>query len=256
MRHPTLFYAKLSNMRFTILLSFILIFTACKTNTFIADVEDNSIQMENSMEADAAIEQLIQPYKTKLDAKMNIKIGEIAQSLDKGRPESLLGNWVSDALHVQCEQYFEQKIDFTFTNYGGLRIPALNKGDVTIGNIFELMPFDNMMVVVELDYQALMKMANHFAGKGGEPVSHHFKMIIKEGKPIDVTINGKPVDKNKIYRMATTDYIANGGDRLSFLKDRSTAHLQKFFRDAVIEYIKAETAKGNIIDAKLDGRVK
>ena len=242
-------------MRFTILLSFILLFAACKTNTFIADVEENSIQMESSMEADAAIEQLIEPYKTKLDAKMNIKIGEIAQSLPKGRPESLLGNWVCDALHVQCEQYFEQKIDFTYTNHGGLRIPALNKGDVTIGKIFELMPFDNMMVVVELDYESLMKMINHFATKGGEPISHHFKMVIEDGKPTNVTINGKPIDKNRAYKMATTDYIANGGDRLSFLKDRPTAHLEKFFRDAVIEYIKAETAKGNVMDAKLDGRV-
>ena len=242
-------------MRFTILLSFILLLTACKTNTFIADVEESSIQMDNSMEADAAIEKLIQPYKTKLDATMNVKIGEIAQSLDKNRPESLLGNWVADALHVQCEQYFEQKIDFTFTNHGGLRIPALNKGDVTIGNIFELMPFDNMMVVVELDYEALMKMVNHFAIKGGEPISHHFNMIIKDGKPTNVTINGKPIDKNRTYKMATTDYLANGGDRLFFLKDMKTAHLQKYFRDAVIEYIKAETAKGNVIDAKLDGRV-
>ena len=243
-------------MRFTIILSCFLLITACKTNTFIADVEENSIQMDNSLEADSAIEQLIQPYKAKLDAKMNVKIGELAQSLPKGRPESLLGNWVSDALHAQCELYFEQKIDFTFTNYGGLRIPALNKGNVTIGNIFELMPFDNMMVVVELDYESLIKMINHFAAKGGEPISHHFNMVIADGKPFDITINGKPIDKNRTYKMATTDYLANGGDRLSFLKDRPTAHLQKFFRDALIEYIKAETKKGNIIDAKLDGRVK
>ena len=100
-----------------------------------------------------------------------------------------------------------------------------------------------------------MKMINHFATKGGEPISHHFKMVIEDGKPTNVTINGKPIDKNRTYKMATTDYIANGGDRLSFLKDRPTAHLEKFFRDAVIEYIKAETAKGNVMDAKLDGRV-
>ena len=242
-------------MRFTIILSCILLFAACKTNTFIADVEGRSIQMDNSLEADAAIEQLIQPYKVKLDATMNVRIGEVAKSLEKGRPESLLGNWVCDALHVQCEEYFEQQVDFTYTNNGGLRIPALNKGDVTIGNIFELMPFDNMMVVVELDYESLMKMINHFAAKGGEPISHHLKMIIEDGKPTNITINGKPIDKNRIYKMVTTDYIANGGDKLFFLKDRPTAHLQKLFRDAVIEYIKAETAKGNILDAKLDGRV-
>lgn len=242
-------------MRFTIILSCLLLITACKTNTFIADVEEKSIKMDNSMEGDAAIEALILPYKTQLDATMNVKIGKVAQSLPKDRPESLLGNWVTDALHVQCEQYFEQEIDFTYTNYGSLRIPALNKGDVTIGNIFELMPFDNMMVVVELDYETLMKMVNHFAEKGGEPISHHFNMVIKDGKPTNVTINGKPIDKNRTYKMVTTDYIANGGDSLFFLKERPTAHLQKYFRNAVIEYIKAETAKGNVIDAKLDGRV-
>jgi 2',3'-cyclic-nucleotide 2'-phosphodiesterase (5'-nucleotidase family) len=243
-------------MRFTIIISLFLVFAACKTNTFLANIENNSVRMDENIGEDSAMAQLIQPYKEKLDSKMNVKIGEIAKPLNLEKPESLLGNWVADALHVQCEQYYEQKIDFTYTNYGGLRIPALYQGDVTIGNVFELMPFDNMMVVVEIGYDDLMKLVDYFATKGGEPVSHHFHMRIKNGKPTNVTINGQPIDKNKTYKIATTDYIANGGDNLVFLKKLPSAHLQKYFRDALIEYIKAETIKGNRIDAQLDGRVK
>lgn len=228
---------------------------ACQPTTYLANIEENSPQVDTTMAVDTSIENLIAPYKKQLEATMNIKIGETAQTLPSDRPESLLGNFIADALHVQSEAYFGKSIDLTYTNKSGLRIPALNKGDITNGNIFELMPFDNMMVVLLLDYETLMQLIEHFVKKGGEPVSHHFRMVIKDGKPTNITLNGKPLDKNKTYKVATTDYLANGGDRLDFLKDKKRANLQVTYRDAVIEYIKAETAKGNIIDAKLDGRV-
>lgn len=250
-------HSQLFLMRFILFLAATFAFTACQTHTFLADIDRQKIPMDSlAATPDTAIENLIAPYKKQIDASMNIVIGEVAQSLTKARPESLLGNWTADALHIQCEIYYQQPIDFTFTNYGGLRIPALNKGAVTIGGIFELMPFDNMMVVVELKYNELMQLLTHFAKKGGEPVSHQLRMRINDGQPSEISLNGQPLDANRTYKVALTDYIANGGDGLSFLRTVPQVHLQKYFRDALIEYVKNQTAEGKVIDAALDGRMR
>lgn len=243
-------------MKNLIFLTFLLFFSACKTNTFLADVQETSVKIEPSLIApDASIDSLIAPYKVELDATMNEIIGEVAQSLPKGRPESLLGNWCADAIHQKSEDYYQQPIDFTFVNDGGLRIPALNKGKITLGNMFELMPFDNMLVVLELDYETLMKVFNQIASKGGEHFSSSIRLIIKNQKVKSVTINGVPFQKNKTYKMATTDYLANGGGNLFFLKDKKRANLDKFFRDALIEFVKETTAQKKMINAKLENRV-
>lgn len=243
-------------MKKIIFLTFLLFFSACKTNTFLADIQETSVQIEPALiESDADIDQLIAPYKVKLDATMNEIIGEAAQSLPKGRPESLLGNWCADAIHQKSENYYQQSIDFTFINDGGLRVPALNKGQITVGNLFELMPFDNMLVVLELDYEALMNLFNQIASKGGDHLSSSIRLIINNQKVKSVTINGESFQKDKTYKMATTDYLANGGDNLFFLKNKKRINLDKFFRDALIEFVKEKTAQKKAINAKLEGRV-
>ncbi len=243
-------------MKNLLFLTLLLLFSACKTNNFLADVQENSVRIEPALvEPDADINALIAPYKVKLDATMNEVIGETAQSLPKGRPESLLGNWCADAVHQKSEDYYQQSIDFTFINDGGLRIPALNKGQITLGNMFELMPFDNMLVVLELDYETLMKVFEQIASKDGEHFSSSIRLIINNQKVQSVTINGEPFQKNRTYKMATSDYLANGGGDFFFLKNKKRVNLDKFFRDALIEFVKETTAQGKQINAQLENRV-
>lgn len=238
-----------------LLLIFCLLFSlSCKTNTFLSKVENNSIRTEKNLEEDKNITELIAPYKVKLDAKMNKVIGSAAQTLSKTRPESLLGNWTADAIHKKAQDYYGQPIDFAYTNYGGLRIPAIPKGDITVGKIFELMPFDNMLVVLEMDAAALEELFTMIAARGGDPISSHVRMSL--AAPKEALINNKPLDKNKIYKMATTDYLANGGDKLFFLKKRPRTSLDKLMRDALREHVEETTKAGKMIDANLEGRMK
>ncbi len=237
------------------LLTFCLLFCfSCQTNIFLSKVENNSIRTEQNLEENKNITALIAPYKVKLDAKMNKVIGSSAQTLSKKRPESLLGNWTADAIHTKSEEYYKQSIDFAYTNYGGLRIPAIPKGDITVGKIFELMPFDNMLVVLEMDGTALEELFTHIAARGGDPISSHVRLNLTE--PKKALINNEPLDKNKTYKMATTNYLANGGDKLSFLKKRPRTNLGKLMRDALREHVEETTKAGKKIDAKLEGRMK
>lgn len=74
----------------SILIITILGFWACQPTTYLANIEENSTQIDTITGIDTSIESLIAPYKKKLEATMNIKIGETAQALPSARPESLL----------------------------------------------------------------------------------------------------------------------------------------------------------------------
>lgn len=241
-----------------ILGAFILL-VGCKT-THLADIQPDSYRISPEVEAkDAGVETMISPYRQQLQSEMEQVIGEAAMDLPKGSrddAESLLGNWYADLLHERSEHYLGKPIDFAVMNNGGIRIPVIPKGPVTKGKIYELMPFDNMMVVVYLDKANVMEMISHMAAGGGWPVSRPLQYKIRDGKPIKITLNGEPLPNDKIYAVGVSDYLANGGGRCDYLVGQKRDDLGVFMRDAIIEYIQKQTEEGKKLAAKLDGRVE
>ena len=206
--------------------------------------------------ADPAIEALITPYKTKLDAEMNEVIGSVAKTMEKAKPESALGNWMADLFYEQIREYTKGDVDFASMNYGGIRIPSLQYGEVTRGKVFELMPFDNMLVVVHADAATVQQFADNAAKNGGIPVSKQLRFEIKDGKAHHVTINERPLQEGRIYKIGVSDYVANGGDDCTFLVDKKRDETGVLMRDAIIDYVKKQTAQGKQLNAQLDGRIK
>ena len=177
---------------------------------------------------------------------MNKVIGETAGAFTKGQPESTLGNWFADIIYEQSCKYYGKPIDFATQNYGGLRIPSLPKGELTKGKIYELMPFDNMVVILELDAATVVQLLERIAAQGGWPTSKQLRFEIKDDKVQNIQINGKPFDYDKTYLVSLPDYIANGGGRCFFLKDQKRNETGKLVRDALLEYI-VECKKNNTI---------
>ncbi|NNE28804.1 MAG: hypothetical protein HKN16_04185 [Saprospiraceae bacterium] len=198
------------------------------------------------------LQKLVEPYQNQYNETMNDVIGQAGMTLTKSRPESTLGNWASDVLQKKAEEYGAVKIHGAVQNYGGLRIPEIVKGDIMLGKIYELMPFDNMLVIVACDGPTLMKLFDNMAQGGGWPISYAFKHQIKDQKTVSLLINGEPVDMNKVYNIAMPDYIANGGNDCFFLVDQKRYETGKFIRDLLIEGV--EQSKKPIV-VKLDGRV-
>jgi 2',3'-cyclic-nucleotide 2'-phosphodiesterase (5'-nucleotidase family) len=206
--------------------------------------------------SDTAIDDLIQPYKQQLDAKMNEVIGVTIKELPKQSPESTLGNWAADAIFAQCNLSYKKPVDFAVVNYGGIRIPSLPKGNITTGKIFELMPFDNMMVVLEVEGKVVWQLFELIAQKGGWPISKGVVCsFTEEGKLNSVSINGEAVDNDKMYTVALSDYIANGGDNCSFFKKYTQYDTKILFRDAFLQQVKMLTANDKNIDADVEGRM-
>jgi 2',3'-cyclic-nucleotide 2'-phosphodiesterase (5'-nucleotidase family) len=128
-------------------------------------------------------------------------------------------------------------------NNGGLRT-ALPKGEITRGKIFELMPFENELTVITLTGSNAMRMFEYLAGSGGAPVAG-IKMGIDNGKPVHVYLGTESFDSLKTYRVVTSDYLANGGDKYSFFKQPlAREDLGIKVRDAIIHFIEKEKKTG------------
>lgn len=194
----------------------------------------------------------IMPYKKQIDTEMSVVICQSAVQMNKAQPESTMGNWACDAIAQKTAEYTGKTVDFAILNYGGLRVLSLPQGNLTKGNIFEVMPFDNLMVAVEMKGATLQQLFDHLAAKDGWPVSAAVRMTITKGKKAaNISINGKTIDPDKTYVVATIDYIANGGDNCTFFANKPRTETGKFLRDAVIEYC----AAAKTIEPKIEGRV-
>ncbi|MFL5751857.1 MAG: 5'-nucleotidase C-terminal domain-containing protein [Bacteroidia bacterium] len=211
----------------------------------------------NTNTIDSSIYYKILPYKKEMDGTMNSVVGKTDIALTKEQPEGLLGDFVADCLFKQCRIYLGKDsnlLNAVILNNGGLRT-SLPQGEITVGKIFELMPFDNELVLIQLNGAKTMEMMNFIAEKGGIPVSG-IRMKIDGAKATEIKINGKDLDLNSSYYVVSSDYLAGGGDKYDFFKDPlSTRPLKKLIRDAIIEYCKDETAKGRTLTTKLDGRI-
>ena len=132
---------------------------------------------------------------------------------------------------------------------------ALPKGDITIGNIYSLMPFENEMVLLTLNGATTLKLINFIAAKGGMPVSG-LTMRVHESTVTEAKIQGMPFDSTKSYVVATSDYLANGGDNLSFLADaEKKVSTGLKLRDLLIQYLEEKNKRGEKLSAKIEGRI-
>ncbi|OAV44904.1 5'-nucleotidase C-terminal domain-containing protein [Lewinella sp. 4G2] len=193
---------------------------------------------------------LIAPYKAQLDAKMNRVLAEIVTPLKKGSPESNLGNWMADIMQVAATEYYpDHPIAFAATNSGGLRVSEIGAGPLIVSEIYELMPFDNKLVVLPLTGVQVKEFINHIANSGGWPVSDELR-VNRSGGKLNVKIKGRALDPAATYYVATIDYVANGGSNSSMLKGIPQIETGYFLRDVLIDFAGRSTAP---IDVKSTG---
>ncbi|MFD0941376.1 5'-nucleotidase C-terminal domain-containing protein [Pedobacter boryungensis] len=229
---------------------------SCTAKYAVVKSNREEYKISNDVQVDSTIIKTYMPYKVKVDAEMNTVIGYSDVVLTKSStvPESVLGNFFADAVFHQAKK-MEPAIDFVFpTTKGGLR-NDIAKGPINVSNIFELMPFENQLVLFNLKGEDVLKVVNYIAISNGQPVSG-LKFNIKEKSPEQIIINGKPFDVTKNYWVLTSDYIASGGDdAVGFATPISRKNIGLLVRDALLREVKQVQAEGKSINAKLDGRI-
>lgn len=203
---------------------------------------------------DQQVEAIIKPYRDSMMIEMNEVIGRCAGTFTKKQPESSLGNLLADMELEQARLVTQQPVDFAIINYGGIRIPQLPEGPITVGKVYELMPFDNLLVVVSIDGSMTRMLFQRMAEAGGIPIAGA-RYRISEDKAQDILIDGVPLDTTKFYRVALSDYLANGGDKLEMLKGRPRTETNVLLRDVFLAAIREKQQKGESLTPKTDGRV-
>lgn len=211
----------------------------------VASVSPDYYRIDKRQDADdIKISRMIEPYKVQLDKTMNDVIGQVERSMSKDKPNSPLNNWIADVILDQAIDKVG-KVDFAVQNYGGIRVPSIEAGDITVGKVYELMPFDNMVTVIYTDGKIVQQLLDRIAEYGGWPVSKNVQFTIENEKAVEVMINGQPLMPSGKYVFALPDYIANGGDSCFFLSDLERKDLDLLIRDAIINHIKK--SNGQII---------
>lgn len=185
---------------------------------------------------------------------MNDVVGIAEISLDKKTPECTLGNFMVDAFYIMANERYNTKVDAAFLNFGGIRLTQLPKGNITTGKIFELMPFDNLLILQKMKGAVLQQLLDLTAGKGGWPVAG-ITMQIKDKKAVNVTVGGRPLDPEATYTVVNSDFIANGGDNADMLRSIPQIANGYLMRDAIFDYIKKLKGSGRDVNAKIENRV-
>ncbi len=174
-------------------------------------------------------EQVIKPYRDSMATVMNKHVANSSYNFILERPSSNLMNWVADALFVnQTKTVRLSQPAFCLLNFGGLRA-TLNKGEIHMGDLYKLMPFDNTITWVEIPVGLLPEIAAYLIKTGGEPLSNAY---IENGK---IVVNGLNENHTHVW-IITSDYLANGGDNMLFFKKGTNyTKYTKTLRDALIE---------------------
>lgn len=230
---------------------------ACSHKTSVTKTTEAHVVIKDE-KIDSSIFKALLPYKKIHDEQMYSVIAKSDDVLVKADLESTLGNFFCDAVIYETKKVLGKDsalLDAAVFNKGGLR-NSLPKGDITIGNIFELMPFDNEVVLLKLSGAQFKDMCYKIVEKGGIPVGG-MRMTIKGTNPTDIIVNGKPFDETKDYWVVTSDYLANGGDSYTFFKNaKDKKILNILLRNMIINYCEDITKLEQTIKPKLDGRIQ
>ncbi len=217
-------------------------------------MEYQGYKVSGIKKVDTALLKMLQPYSDSLSNKMNIKLAMLTGNLEKSQPNGSMGLVFVDIMKAMAEKHFNTKVDAAFINNGGLRVPSVNAGMLTVGKVYEIMPFDNILIIQNVKGNVLEKFVQLIASKGGWPVSGiQFNIDNKTAK--NIIVNGNPIDLNATYTIANSDYIANGGDDCTMLLNQPTVNNGYLLRDAFVAYFADQGKMGNKINPINEKRI-
>ena len=232
----------------------ILLLSACHTAYRPQAMQYKNYRIEPARPADSSLIVFLQPYRDSVNKSMNTVVGTAPVALDKQQPEGTLGNFMADALLVMARVKYNTKVDGAVVNYGGIRLNQLAAGPVTRGKVFELMPFDNLLILQKLKGDVLQQFLDLTAARGGWPISG-ITYQIKDKKAVNVKVGGQPLDPSSEYVLANSDYVANGGDNADMLRAIPQITNGYLMRDAIFDYINTLKVSGKNISATIENRV-
>jgi 2',3'-cyclic-nucleotide 2'-phosphodiesterase (5'-nucleotidase family) len=222
------------------------------------------VMVDSSVADDPAVDKMLAVYGPKV-RELDAIIGNLKGELRKGGTGAgSMGNFVADGMRAQGGLRLGQPVDVAIMNGGGLRRSTIGEGVLRARDIFELLPFENALETVELTGEQLQKLlavviSSREAQSGARIV--YFTKPDKTSEIESAKLRGpdgveKDIDPSATYRVVTIDYLLNlGSARYAILREgKNRKALGLTLRDAIIAFVKSETASGREIRPSLDGR--
>lgn len=245
-------------MRFThfFFLLYFLVFLNCKEEKLqLSKIEGVQIEISDTLTKNSEIEAFIKPFRNNIQKDLDSVLAYSVKTYSKndGNLNTAISNFMADAVYSEANPVFKNRtgkdIDLVLLNYGGIR-SNLNKGNVSKRTAYQLMPFENNIVVVALKSNQIDSLIRYLTlDKTPHPISKLKLSVDKNFSIIEAKIKGKNISKSKTYYVATSDYLYNGGDNMTFFKTNYTIYkLDYKIRNALIDTFNKLDTISPIID--------
>ncbi|WP_339610506.1 5'-nucleotidase [uncultured Planktosalinus sp.] len=228
----------------------LILISSCKQNEYsLTNFEGHQIEVSESVASKKTYDSVLKPYRNHVEEQLSENLAYNVREMKRtdGPLNSSIGNMMADAVMELANPVFkartQKNIDFVLLNFGGIRAP-MGQGEVSRRTAFEIMPFENEVVVLELSPKKIQEMLEYLATESlAHPVSG-IEIHLKSNNEVSaVKIQAKPLDTSKNYFVATSDYLKNGGDRMYFFENAiNEIALDYKMRNLFIDYfIKTDT---------------
>lgn len=220
-----------------------------------------AVKAEGAADSLSSIALYLKPLRDSLNQSMGEVIGVATSEFKKEKGGGSLGSLVIEAMNAELQHTKPHvwadstgSLPIVLTNPGGLRIGQISKGDITLEKIFELLPFENELTLIEVNGKTLKQLAKLMQDNGGWPNNagltpdslNEMKAatvimdIMNREEKMVVQLNRSKIVDEKKYRILTNDYVAGGGDNCIFLKTCPRILTGITLRDALLHYIRKQ----------------
>jgi len=235
-----------------LLFTLFLLISACsgtqKTTEQLGEPVD--LEAEANIE-DPIIASALDQYRAKYEEEMGVRVAEVAYPLEFGSPESALGNMAADAIRFRAAREARRFIHLSVIGESSFSL-NFNEGTLTLGDVLEFMPYENHLVLLKLDGEMVYELSQQIAERGGAPVSGmRFRLV--DGSARQILVNSEILDRQGEYWLATSNWIANGGDNFTaLLNPLERVDYDLSIRDLYVEYFRNQRT----LSPEIDGRIR
>ncbi len=242
---------------FVLFLTFIFNVSCNPPRLYVTKIEGKQIAITNQNREVPAIERFINPYREHIDKDLSTVLAFAPETLDKsGEWQTPMGNLFADVVFQKGNPIFKSRenksIDIVLLNHGGIR-SIIPKGNITARTAFEIMPFENSLVVIALKGEQIEELIQYFIREKKPHPLHGLSFTIdKDNVAKNIQIQGKSFDRETIYYVGTNDYLSNGGDNMTFFKKGIQKYdLEYKLRNILIDYFKEVDTVSIISDQRI-----
>ncbi|MCM4163512.1 hypothetical protein DHC50_07860 [Arenibacter sp. A80] len=235
----------LKNKHFVIIATIFLTLGCTESVPKLKSIEGERIQINYSSSSKDSIENVIGPYRNRINQILDSVLAYAPMAISKTDDglNSPAGNLMADIVMQEVNPVFTartgKQIDFVLLNFGSIR-SVISPGNITERTAYEIMPFENSVVIAELDGKAIRALVSFLIKSGVPHPIAGIQIIVDKNKSLQaVNIQGKPFDENRTYYVATSNYLVTGGDNMDFLKGYiSLTDSDYLIRNTLIDHFK------------------